>query len=70
METPVGREIVREERAQATLEYALVLVALVALIVGLAAIWRAGEDGVFGRLAERAASHGLDGFGALDIVLY
>ncbi len=59
-----------EERAQATLEYALTIVALLALVVGLACLWRAGERGVFVEAAERAASHQMDGLGALDIALF
>lgn len=59
-----------EERAQATLEYALTIVALLAFVVGLACLWRAGERGVFVEAAERAASHQMDGLGVLDIALF
>lgn len=59
-----------EESAQATVEYALVSVATLAIVVGLAALWRAGENGVLARLVEQAASHVLSGLGALDIALY
>lgn len=37
------RHLAREERAQATLEYALTLFALMALISGVALLWRAGS---------------------------
>lgn len=59
-----------EERAQATLEYALTVAALMALVTGLALLWRTGADGTFARLVEEAASHALDGTGFLDITLY
>lgn len=59
-----------EERGQSTLEYALALVALLALASGLAALWRAAEKGSFAGLVERAASHALEGWGPLDIPLY
>ena len=64
------RHLAREERAQATLEYALTLFALMALISGVALLWRAGEQGVLARLVEDACSHALDGLGALDIALF
>lgn len=59
-----------EDAAQGTLEYALTVVALLAIVLALGALWRAGEDGTFVRLAERAASHGLGGTGLLDIALF
>lgn len=62
--------ILRGEDAQATLEYALVASACLAIAVGLAALWHAGADGVLARLAERAASHALSMWGAVDIALY
>ncbi len=64
------RHLAREERAQSTLEYALTLFALMALISGIALLWRAGEQGVLARLVEDACSHGLDGLGVLDIALF
>lgn len=57
------RASVREDAAQASLEYALTVAAL-------AALWRAGEDGTLARLVEQAASHALAGTGPLDIALY
>lgn len=59
-----------EEAAQGTVEYALTVVALLAVATGLAAIWRAGQTGALARLVELAASHALAGLGALDIALY
>ena len=59
-----------EQRAQGTLEYALVFCMLLAIVLGLAATWKAGEQGLFARLVEDAASHGLDPLGVLDILLY
>ena len=59
-----------ERDAQGTLEYALVVCALLALVTGLAAIWKAGDEGLFARLVEDAASHGLDPQGLVDIILY
>lgn len=68
----VGRVAVspREERAQGTLEYALTVLAFMAIVIALAALWRASADGVLAAAVERAASHALNGFGALDIALY
>lgn len=64
------RASVREDAAQASLEYALTVAALAAVAVALAALWRAGEDGTLARLVEQAASHALAGTGPLDIALY
>lgn len=71
-----GRRLARmweaafDDRAQATLEYALTVAALMAVVVALALLWRAGETGVLARLVEDACSHVLDGMGLLDIALY
>lgn len=69
--------IYREERAQSTVEYAIVTVALLSIVAALACLWRAGEDGQLARLAERAASHTIESSsvvdaaaGAKDIALY
>lgn len=59
-----------EELAQGTVEYALTLLALMAIITTLALLWHAGEDGVLARLVEDAASHALGGTGPLDIALF
>lgn len=59
-----------EERAQGTVEYALVVMALMALASGLALLWHAGERGGFVQLVEDAASHALDAAGSVDIALF
>lgn len=56
--------------AQGTVEYALTVVALLALVTGLAAVWRAGERGVFSDAVRAAASHSLSGTGPVDIALF
>ena len=58
------------EGAQSTLEYALVLLAFLGLLAGLAALWHAGAEGVFADAIEKGASHALDGLGLLDVALY
>lgn len=63
-------ELAREVHAQATLEYALTVLALLAMVVVLALIWRAGEEDIFVHLVEEAASHALSAWGAFDIALY
>ena len=59
---------------QSSVEYALVLVALLAMVLALGAVWAAARDGGLSRLGERAASHAVSGEGALggirDIVLF
>lgn len=66
---PLGR-MARDETAQGTLEYALTLFALMALVAGIAAIWKAGADGTLADLVRDAASHALSGTGPIDISLY
>lgn len=65
-----GRGMSYEELAQATLEYALTIFALLALVAGLAVVWRAAEAGLFTALIEDSASHPIDGTGVVDIALY
>ena len=55
-----------EDLAQSTVEYAVVTVALLAIVLALAGIWRAGTEGKFAELAEGASSHVVSGGGALD----
>lgn len=62
--------VAREHTAQGTLEYALTVVALLAMVVACAAIWRAAVDGTFAGIVQQAASHLLDGDGFIDISLY
>lgn len=64
------RAVRREERAQATVEYAIVVVALLSIIVACAAVWHAGTEGVFAEITREAASHALAAAGAIDISLY
>lgn len=61
------------ERGQATVEYALVLVAFLSIALGLGAVWRAVRDGGLLDGAVGAASHTWSGsmLGTLrDIALY
>lgn len=63
----------RCEEGQATLEYLLVVVGIVAVIVALGALVRLGADGRLADRATRAASHSLGGQvgGALlDTLMY
>ena len=64
------RGLLRDRQAQGTVEYAITVVAVLALVAACAAFWRAAEDGIFARLAQEAASHVLGGTGAIDIALY
>ncbi len=59
-----------ERDAQGTLEYAVTVIALIAVVSALALLWRAGESGGLVELAREAASHALDASGALDIPLF
>lgn len=51
--------VLREEVAQATVEYAIVTVALLSIVLAIAGLWRAGTDGRLAALVERAASMAL-----------
>lgn len=62
--------LVDECAAQATLEYAITFAALLAMVIALGALWRAGERGALSALVEQAASHALGATGALDIALF
>lgn len=62
--------IAREDGAQSTLEYALTVFALMAIVSCLALLWRAGETGALARLVEDACSHALEGAGFIDIALF
>ena len=63
-------EALCESSAQATLEYALTVLALLAIVLALGVLWRAGQDGTLAKLVEAAASHGFDPGGLIDISLY
>lgn len=64
------REMLLERQAQSTVEYAITVVAVLSMVVGFAAIWRAGVDGTLARIAREALSHTFDAAGAIDIALY
>lgn len=70
-------DVLREESAQSTVEYAIVTMALLSIVLAIAGLWRAGADGRLAALAARAASHGVASTsvidaaaGAKDIALY
>lgn len=65
-----ARACAREETAQGTVEYALTVSALMAIVLALALVFRAGEEGIFAGLVEQASSHGFEGLGILDIALF
>jgi hypothetical protein len=64
----------RGSRGQSTVEYAVVLLAFLAIVVAFAALWHAGRDGLLIRRATQAASHLFGGGDALgsakDILLF
>ena len=59
-------DVLREESAQATVEYAIVTVALLSIVLAIAGLWRAGTDGRLAALVERAASHGVASMSVID----
>lgn len=63
---------VRDERGQATVEYAVILAAFAAVLAALGALWRAMDGGVFVEHALAAASHHvlLSAAGVVDVFLY
>ena len=70
-------DVLREESAQSTVEYAIVTMALLSIVLAIAGLWRAGTDGLLAAWAARAASHGVASTsvidaaaGAKDIALY
>lgn len=69
----VGK-LTSSDRGQGTVEYALVLYAFVAMLVGMAAVWHALSDGVLVNLATDSASHasgdGLSMGSLQDLLLY
>ncbi len=67
---PYGRALCCEERAQGTVEYAVVTSVFVVVVVALALLVRAGQEGVLLSLVEGAASHVFSAAGAVDIALY
>ena len=63
-----------DEEGQATLEFVVVMLGLLAVIVALSALVSAGERGALASLASHAASHAVGGTnpgGALlDVLMY
>ncbi len=59
---------------QSSVEYALVLLAFLAMVLALGAVWQAARNGSLQRLEQSAASHAVEGEGVLggmrDIVLF
>ena len=47
----------RAEQGQSSVEFALVAIAMLSVMAGIAALWRFGETGGLLRLASEAASH-------------
>lgn len=62
------------ERGQSSVEYALVVIALLCMVLALGALWHAGRDGVLLNQAVGASSHqvgGSDVLGSMrDIALF
>lgn len=55
-----------DEAGQSSVEYALVLGAFLALVLALGLVWSVVGQGGLQRASERAASHAIDGAGAVD----
>ena len=60
----------REDRAQGTVEYAVVTSVFIVIVTALALLVRAGQEGVLLSLVEEAASHIFSAAGTVDIALY
>lgn len=63
----MGR-MARGTRGQATVEYALVVLAFLAVALGLAAVWKVAKSGALQRQAREAASHNWEGGMTLGFV--
>lgn len=55
-----------DEVGQSSVEYALVLGAFLALVLALGLVWGVVGQGGLQRASERAASHAIEGAGAVD----
>lgn len=55
-----------DEAGQSSVEYALVLGAFLALVLALGLVWSVVGQGGLQRASERAASHAIEGAGAVD----
>lgn len=61
----------RDASGQSTVEYAVVLAASMAMVLGLGALWKLGAQGRLQELAEQAASHVVQSLGGFrDILLF
>lgn len=58
--------LVVDEAGQSSVEYALVLGAFLALVLALGLVWNVVGQGGLQRASERAASHAIEGDGAVD----
>lgn len=58
--------LVVDEAGQSSVEYALVLGAFLALVLALGLVWSVVGQGGLQRASERAASHAIEGAGAVD----
>jgi len=58
----------RDVRGQSTVEYALVVVAFLAMLASLGAVWHAGRRGALTRRAIEASSHQMGGSDALGSI--
>lgn len=66
-----SKKVARENMAQATLEYVLVMAAFLSVIIGLGTLWRFGALGELQALAQSAASHLVETLSGLrDICLF
>lgn len=66
----LGEAPLRCARAQSTVEFAVVLSVLVAVLAACMLLANAASDGALAQAVEDAASHGLSGLGWVDIALY
>ena len=55
-----------DEAGQSSVEYALVLGAFLALVLALGLVWSVVGQGGLQRASQRAASHAIEGAGAVD----
>lgn len=58
----------RDEQGQASLEYAIVLLAFLSMLAALAAMWHAARDGALLSLSVEASSHAITEGGELGAV--
>lgn len=65
---------IEEESGQSTVEYSLVLVAFLAIVLALEALWNQAHEGRLVQLAQMSLSHTISGpsviGGVQDIVLF